>query len=40
MDTLKGALTNRPDRKEEWLVWLEMGFSAIVLSGMTAVCIA
>ncbi len=40
MDTLRSALNNRPDRKEEWLVWLEMGFSTVVLSGVTALCLA
>ena len=40
MDTLRSALNNRPNRKEEWLVWLEMGFSTVVLSGVTALCIA
>ena len=40
MDTLRSALNNRPDRNEEWLVWLEMGFGTVVLSGVTALCIA
>ncbi len=40
MDTLISTLNNRPNRKEEWLVWFQMGFSAIVFSGVTALCIA
>lgn len=40
MDTLTDALENRPNRKEDWSVWLEMGLVAVVLAVVAAALVA
>ena len=40
MDTLRDALENRPNRQEDWSVWLEMGSAVVVLAVVAAVLVA
>ena len=40
MDNLRGALENRPNRKEDWSVWLEMGLAVMAMVVVAATLVA
>lgn len=40
MDTLRDALENRPNRDEDWSVWLEMGLAVVALTVVAAAFVA
>ena len=40
MNTLRDALENRPNRQEDWSVWLEVGSAIVVLAVVVAALVA